>query len=78
MPTKLIEFKFDTKYEVLQNFPGNLLANLKLWLPEGNKSVTEIVIMINGFLDGAMEEKVNNRLLNQTYYYKFIAEELNK
>jgi len=34
--------------------------------------------MINGFLDGAMEERVNNRLLNQTYYYKFIAEELNK
>ena len=78
MPTKLIEFEFETKYEVLRNFPGNLLANLKLWLPEGDKPVTEIVIMINGFLDGAMEEKVNNRLLNQTYYYKFIAEELNK
>ena len=72
MLTKLIEFEFETKYEELRSYPQNLKAKLNLWLPEGEKPVCEIVIMINGFLDGAMEEKVNNRLLNQTYYYKLI------
>ena len=78
MPTKLIEIEFDTKYEELRSYPQNLRAKLNLWLPEGEKPVTEIVIMINGFLDGVLEEKLNNRFLDQKYYYKFIAEELNK
>lgn len=78
MPTKLIEFELETKYEELRSYPQNLRAKLNLWLPEGEKPVTEIVIMINGFLDGVLEEKLNNRFLDQKYYYKFIAEELNK
>ena len=78
MPTKLIEIEFDTKYEELRSYPQNLRAKLNLWLPEGDKPVTEIVIMINGFLDGLLEERLNDIYLNRRYFYKFIAEELNK
>lgn len=78
MPTQLLEFEFNTEYEELRNFPQNLRAKLNLWLPEGNRPVTEIVIMINGFLDGLLEEKLNQIYLNRRYFYKFIAEELNK
>lgn len=73
-----IDFEFETNYEELRNFPNNQKAKLRLWLPEPNKPVNEVVIMINGFLDGTMDVRLNAKLLNQKYYYKFIAEELNK
>lgn len=72
-----IDFNFESKYEVINQFPKNLNTKLYLWSPQDNQSANDIVIMVNGFLDGTLGERGNRRAWEK-YFYKFIGEELSR
>jgi hypothetical protein len=73
---ELKPFESKIKYSVLDRFPNNKKFNIPLWKPGEKKNCSEIVIMLNGFLEGvASDPKKRDKYLIR---YKLIGEKLNQ
>lgn len=74
--THEIKFKTETEYDVLKEFPSNLEFNLPSWQTESKES-TDIVIFINGFLEGT-EKETEKRKKRIAFYDRFAQDLLSK
>ena len=81
---KKIKFESNLKYDfLLKQFPSNRVFDIPCWQNSDKKS-NEIVIMINGFLEGVLRNPEGSEINTQQqidrhlFRYKFIAKELLK
>ena len=61
---ELQPFESKIKYSVLDRFPNNKKFNIPIWKPGEKKNCSEIVIMLNGFMEGvASDPKKRDKFL---------------
>ena len=77
MEFELLEFESTSEYEILNtNFSNNGLFKIPVWKPDETKPCNQVLIMINGFLEGVeMEERRRNRHIEK---YNEIAKKIRK
>jgi hypothetical protein len=77
MEFELLEFESTSEYEILNsNFSNNSLFKIPVWKPIKTKPCNQVLIMINGFLEGVeMEERKRNRHIRR---YNEIAQKIRK
>ena len=70
-----IDFESNTQYEFLKNnYSSNSVFKIPFWKPDSIKPCTEVLIMINGFLEGVDNDtRIRNRHINR---YDAIAKKI--
>lgn len=73
---ELETFQSDIKYPQLARFPRNKEFSIPVWKPNKDQNCQEIVIMLNGFMEGVTHDPRRREMFLMRY--RLIAENLNE